>query len=315
MRCKPKQTPLLQQIPMDKKRLQGHLAILGANLIFGLNIPIAKSALGDNALSPFTITMIRVVIAAALFWLVSFFFPKERVKRRDYLLIFFASIFAVTLNQLPFFIGLEQTTPFNASILPISLPIITMLLAALFLREPITWKKALGVLLGMLGAGVLAFGGSSDESLSFSVGDLYLLLSIVAYALYLTLFKGLIGRYSAVTFMKWLFLFAIVTCAPFCLPKAMAGNYAAFDLSYYLRVGYVVFFATFVAYLLIPLAQQRIRPTVISMYSYVQPVVALTASLLLGMDSFSTTKLLAVVLVFLGVYFVTISKSRMHAEV
>lgn len=296
-----------------REQLRGHVAIFLANLIFGINVPLAKTVIGAQGVSWQVASLVRIAVAAGLFWCVSLFTPRERVGRRDLGLLFLASLFAVTLNQPPFLMGLERTSPFNASMLSNTLPIVTLLLATLLLREPLSWKKVSGVALGIFGAVLLVMRPGASFSVG-SVGDLLVFWSLIAYALYLTLFKGVVSRYSPVTVMKWLFLFSLISTAPFCITSFEGVQWSSFDWNLYLRLGYVAVFATFLAYFLIPIAQKRIRPTVISMYSYVNPIVAGSIALATGMDTITVEKLAAVVLIFIGVYLVTVSKSRAQIE-
>ncbi len=293
--------------------VRGHVAIFVANFIFGVNVPLAKTVVGDAGVSWQAASLVRIAVAALLFWVVSLFTPRERVSKRDLGLLFLASLFAITLNQPPFLMGLERTSPFNASMLANTLPIVTLILATIFLREPLSAKKIFGVVLGIVGAGLLVMRPGESFRVG-SIGDALVFFSLVTYALYLTLFKGIVSRYSPVTIMKWLFLFSLLCITPFFAPSFRGENWAALGWDFYLRLGYVSVFATFVAYFLIPIAQQTIRPTVISMYSYVNPIVAGSIALWTGMDTLSVGKVVAVVLIFVGVYLVAISKSREQVE-
>lgn len=298
---------------MRNEKLRGHLAILFTNVIFGFNAPLAKIALGPEGLTAPVLSLLRIVLAAILFWGLSCLVPRERVLRRDLLLIFFASLFAVTLNQPVFLIGLGITSPFNASMLSNTMPILTMLMAALFLREPMTWKKIVGVLLGVVGAGMLLLAGPRGVQ-PISLGDGLILLSLFSYVIYLTLFKNVATRYSPVTLMKWVFLFSALCCLPVFAPEVWAFDYSQVTPKGAFCAGYVALFATFLSYLLIPIAQHRLRPTVISMYGYTQPIIAGGLSLYLGMESFTGGKLVAVALIFSGVYLVSVSKGRVPSE-
>jgi drug/metabolite transporter (DMT)-like permease len=297
---------------MEKKKLNGHIAILTANIIFGLNTPISRSLI-PTILSPFALTFARILGATILFWIASIFFKKERVNAKDLYLLFFASLFALSINQLPFFIGLSRTSPIDASIVVSMLPIVTMILAAIFIKEPITFKKALGVLVGASGALLLIF---STEVLhkgeSNFWGNLIVFSAVVSFAIYLAAFKAVVSRYSSITVMKWMFLFASVVCFPFCYDAVKEIPYSSLTLDTYLRVSYVVILSTFFSYLLIAIAQKVLRPTTFSMYNYLQPIMASLASVAMGMDYFGMEHALSSILVFAGVYLVTQSKSRMQ---
>lgn len=294
---------------------KGHVALLAANIIWGLNAPIGKEALG--VVSATAVTAYRMLGACFAFWVLSLFLPREHVTPRDKFLLLFAALFGIVFNQGMFIYGLSLTSPVDASIITSMPPIITMILSALFLREPITWKKVIGTVLGVSGALILIFGNSSSHGGAASgnaMGDLLCLLAQVSFCIYLTLFKNLISRYSPVTVSKWLFLYASICFLPFSYEEVLAVDYLALPFSIYWRIGFVVFGATFLSYLFMTTGQHLLRPTIISMYNYAQPVVATIVSVALGLSAFSLSIGVAVLLIFSGVYFVTQSKSRAQLD-
>ncbi|MDR3260365.1 MAG: DMT family transporter [Tannerella sp.] len=299
---------------MGDKNFKGHAALFTAYLIFGLNTPVSKAVLMHGEMSAMALTFYRFAGATALFWIASLFAKKERVPLRDILLLFAASVFGILINQMSFIVGLSTASPIDASVITTLVPILTMILAAFFLKEPITWKKVAGVLIGATGALLLILNGNTVRYGASMVGNLLCVLSCSAFAVYLAAFKKLITRYGAITSMKWMFLFATVCSLPFCWHDVAAVDYAALPTDMYLRTAYVVVFATFVAYLFVPIGQKLLRPTVVSMYNYLQPVVSSFVAIALGMDTFGWTKGGASLLVFLGVYVVTQSKSRAQME-
>lgn len=299
---------------MTRERIRGHLLIFSANLIFGINYPISKWLL-DGRLTPEFHTLARMIGACALFWLLSLFMPREKLSLREIGILFLCSFCGIAGNQTLFIQGLSMTSPIDASVITAGTPIIVMLLAAVFLREPITRMKSGGVLLGAAGAVglVLQSGQGGNAAAASFAGDACVLGSSLIYAVYFVFSKPLSEKYSAVTMMKWMFLFAVIEVAPLTLPAIVrpGGAFAAPpDARTFAGMAYVIFGATFLAYLLIPMAVRRIRPTTASMYNYVQPVVACALAILLAQDVFSAGKLLAAAAVFLGVYFVTKSKAR-----
>lgn len=299
---------------MTKKQKIGHLALLIANILFGLNTIVSRSLMPE-IMSPYTLTFYRLAGAASLFWLASLFTKKETVPLKDVLLLALASVFSLSLNQLPYFVGLSATSPIDASIIVTVLPIITMILAAFFLKEPITVKKAVGVLVGASGALLLVFTSDKVQGGKSDFWGIALVFSAVfSFSIYLTVFKNLIVKYSAITVMKWMFLFGTITCYPFCRSSLMAVDYTTFTPHIYLSIAYVVVLGSFVTYLLIPVGQQSLRPTTLSMYNYLQPVVASFVAVIIGMDTFGIEKTISAVLVFAGVYIVTKSKSRAQVE-
>lgn len=306
---------LLVIISMDKsKNLHGHLFAFAANVMWGLMSPIGKSALQE--FSPLSVTTFRMVGAAAAFWLLSIFCKQEEVNHRDMLKIFFASLFALVFNQGVFIFGLSLTSPIDASIVTTTLPIVTLIVAAVYLKEPITNKKVLGIFVGATGALILIMSsqtatGGGNGSL---IGDLLCLVAQISFSIYLTVFKGLSQRYSAVTINKWMFIYASMCYIPFSYHDISAIQWTSVSTTAIFQVLYVVLGGSFLAYLCIMGAQKLLRPTVVSMYNYMQPIVATTVTILIGMGSFGWQKGIAIALVFLGVYIVTQSKSKADFE-
>ena len=296
---------------MHDRNFKGHAALFVAYIIFGLNIPIAKNILIHEEIgSAFALVFFRIGGAAVLFWTLSLFTKKESVPFGDKLLLFGASLFGISINQISFITGLSHTSPIDAAIIGTTAPIMTMVFAAFFLKEPITWKKTIGVMLGALGALLLIFNENMTEQHQTNmVGNLLCLLSILSFSIYLAAFKKVILKYSPVTLMKWMFLFASVCCLPFCWKSITTVQYSAIPINIYLQIIYVVALATFFSYLLLPIGQKFLRPTIVSMYNYIQPIVSSFVAVALGMDRFGWVKGSATALVFLGVYIVTTSKS------
>ena len=296
------------------KNLQGHVLALTANVLWGLMAPIGKSALSE--FSPLSVTTFRMVGAAACFWLLSLCCKQEHVNHRDLLKLFFAALFALVFNQGVYIFGLSLTSPIDASIVTTTLPIVTMIIAALYLKEPVTGKKVLGIFAGAMGALVLIAGShSATGSAEGNIwGNLLCLTAQISFSIYLTVFKGLSQRYSPITLNKWMFVYASMCYIPFSYSDIAAIQWASIPAEAIIQVGYVVVGGTFLAYICLMGAQQRLRPTVVSMYNYMQPTVASVVAIAFGMAAFNLQKGIAVVLVFLGVYFVTQSKSRKDFE-
>ncbi|MDP4210151.1 MAG: DMT family transporter [Bacteroidota bacterium] len=291
---------------MKKETYRGHVAMLVANFAWGFLSPLSKAVLLNSDVSPLALTTFRITGGAITFWIASLFVKRESVERRDMLMLALASIFAIVFNQVSFIKGVSLTSPIDASIITTTLPIITMIVSAFYLKEAITWKKIVGITFGASGALLLIVSGHHSGSRSSSVwGDLLCLLAQFSFTIYLVWFKGLIGKYSPVTLMKWMFTFASLFCLPLSFNQLTTINYSLLPTPVYFDIAFIVLAGTFLGYLLIPIGQRNLRPTEVSMYNYLQPVVASVLSLIWGMDTFGVMKGIAVALVFSGVYIVT----------
>lgn len=289
--------------------------MLCAGTCWGLMAPIGKDAM-LNGIDGIDLVSFRVLGGALLFWLTSLFTKKEHVPVKDILLLGCAGLFALVFNQCSYTIGLNLTSPSNSSIMTTSMPIFAMVLSFFILREPLSAMKAGGVAMGCGGAVILIV--SSASAANARVGDLrgdvLCMMAQLSFALYLALFRKLVRRYSVITVNKWMFLWASLYILPIASPHLMANDWSAVALTTWAEAGFVVFFGTFVSYLLMMAGQQVLRPTVVSVYNYVQPIVSVTVSVLTGLAVFTLSQALAVILVFSGVWLVTKSKSRRDVE-
>ena len=294
---------------------KGHFSLLIGYIIFGLSAPIGKSVMTYGGIDPLSLTYFRMAGAAVLFWFASLFATREKVAKRDLLLLLGAALFGVTINQMCYIAGLSKTSPVDASLIATLGPIITMLVAAIYLKEPITFKKILGVLVGAAGVLLLILTGvqilNGERHL---LGNLLCLVSSLSFAVYLTVFRDVVRRYSSITVMKWMFLYAAAICTPICFRNVSAIDYFSLSATTWWKVAFVVGCATFISYMLLPIGQKTLRPTIVSMYNYIQPIVSSGVAIAMGLDTIGWSKGYAALLVFLGVYIVTHSTSRAQVD-
>ncbi len=292
--------------------MMGHIACFVAYVIFGLNIIVTKDIMAVGVISPLALFCLRSLGAGLLFWITSLTLPAEKILPADYMKIFAASFTGFFLTQITFLIGISDITPMDCSIMTSLSPIYTMFIAAMVLKEPITFKKAGGVLLSFLGVLFLIFNSVSSGSGAAEtkpIGVLFMFLNGFCFSVYLGVFKPLIMRYSVVTFMKWIFLFSSILSLPFAGGELAQVNYSALSLKFVAEIFYAIVFATFISYFLIPIGQKQLRPTLVSMYSYMQPIVATAISIYIRMDTLGWKKVLAAATVFAGVVLVNYSRA------
>lgn len=304
---------------MKEIHWKGHASMLGANIMWGLMSPISKVIMLTGAVTPLVVTDLRIGGAMILFWITSFFQKPEHVHHKDMVHLFFAALLAIILNQGCFIFGVSLTSPADASIITTSMPLWAMILAAFILKEPITGKKVLGIAAGASGALLLILGssqsGASGPNKDTAIwGDLLVLTAQFCYALYIVLYKDFVSKYSLVTIMKWMFTYAFICTLPFSAGDLIQTQWTGLGLMEVLGLTFIVIGATFGSYLLTVIGQKNLRPTVAGMYNYIQPIVACIVAISWGMDSFSLTKVLAICLIFGGVYLVTVSRSRKEME-
>lgn len=285
--------------------LIGNLACFAAYAIFGFNIICCKNIAIDGNITPMALFCLRSFGATALFWIWSLFTaPKEQIAREDMWKVAIASFLGLFMTQLSFLFAITKATAIDASIMSTLSPIMTLVISAIVIHERITWSGVAGIVLSLIGVFILIFNCVSIRSGADSTsiwGIVGMLVNTLSFATYVGVFKSLIQKYSVVTFMKWMFLFSSLMALPFSFSAFGASDLSVVPMNVMWQVIYVVVGATFISYFLIPVAQKRLRPVVVCMYTYVQPVIAMVIALAMGLDHLTLLKVLASVLVFTGV--------------
>ena len=290
-----------------KSRALALFAAFGATAIYGMNHTIAKVVM-PHYIAPFGFIMLRVVGACILFWLVSFFIPKETIERKDFLRIAFTALFGMCINMLMFFKGLQLSTPINSGVIVTLTPIIILILSAFFLKEKLTQFKFLGIVLGFIGALLLILYGNSNKVINapdISLGNTMLLVNAVSFGAYLVMVKPLTKKYSTVTLMKWMFLLGVIYTFPFTITEFTEVSWKTLPFEAIWRIGFVVVGTTFLTYMFNVYALKTLPATTIGAFTYLQPIITIVYAVITGNDILDGVKILACLLVFLGVYLVS----------
>ena len=301
---------------LSNQKYEGHLALLVANVSWGLMAPFLKDLLNGGIITPMALSGYRIIGGALLFWLIGMFVKPDKnacnsIERRDIVPLIIASLLVIGLNQVLIIVGMSLTSPVDASVVCSLTPIFTLIFGAILMGIAFTWNKALGVTIGLAGALIFVFTGQADAETYVSnpvLGDVACLMAQVFGALYLVCFTKLISKYSLITLMKWMFLISGIAVLPFSLPDMLAVDWSQVILMEYIDLTFIILFGTCLAYMLIPVAQRRVEPTVIAMYNYLQPVVAVVFSVIAGLATFSITNAIATAMVFVGVWIVNRAK-------
>ena len=280
------------------------------SLIYGLTFTIAKDVM-PVYIDAFGFILLRVLGATVLFWLVGLKIGNEKIEPTDFKLIILCSIFGVALNMLTFFEGLKHTSPINGAVLMVTTPIIVLIFSALILREKVTFAKVLGLLLGLTGTILLiAYGKKGTAGSNESWGNFLVFVNAVSYSFYLILVKKLMDKYNAFSFVKWIYLFGFLWVLPFGYSDVVAVNWQTLPFEIWIKIGFVIVFSTFVTYMLNLVTMRRLSPTLVAVFIYLQPVFASIYALSLGKDTLNFVKILSALLIFIGVYLVTVYKKN-----
>ena len=297
------------------KRTLAIFAAIAATTIYGVNHTIAKEVM-PTYVQPFGFIIVRVLGAALLFWLISFFGPKEKIDKKDYLRMGLCAVLGMGFNMLVFFKGLSLSTPINSAVLITTTPIIVLVLSAIVIKEKIIGRKILGIGIGLMGAlGLILFGAEiRQDAPNIPLGNFLILANSVFYGSYLIVAKTLITKYHPFTFMKWLFTLGILICLPFGYQEFTEIVWSELPLEALWRIAFVVVGTTFCTYLFNIFALTQLKASTLSAFVYVQPLVGITYAIGTGQDQLTTIKIIAACLVLLGVYLAS-KKSKVKKQV
>ena len=294
---------------MDKRTL-GFLAALGATIIYGLNHTIAKNVM-PIYITPFGFILLRVLGAAILFWVVSFFIKPEKIKKKDWPRLIACSFLGMVINMLAFFKCLELSTPVNSSVIITISPIIVFIFSAILLKEKIQFLKTIGIISGFVGAVILVLYTSKTgiNAPNIPLGNVLFIVNSFAYGLYLVLVKPLIEKYNIITLLKWLFLLAIFLNLPLTFNEFISVKWTDLPINdAVLPMLFVVVGTTFCTYLFNAYALRTLSPSTVSSFIYLQPIVGIVYAVSTKSDTLSIVSVTGMILIFIGIYLVTKKK-------
>lgn len=286
-----------------------HLALAAAFIatsIYGINHTVGKELM-PFYIEPFGLVQLRVIGAAGLFWLFSLLGPREKIQTKDLKRLALCVLLGMTFNMLAYFKGLSLSTPINSSIIITFAPILLFVMSALFIKEHISTRKYVGIALGFSGALILVFFNHkiSYNAENIPLGNLLLILNCILYGSYLIIIKPLTKRYHTFTLMKWLFLIAILTNIPFTIGEFLEVRWESLPFEAIWRMVFVVVGTTFLTYLLNVYALRELKASTIGIFMYLQPIIGILYAVMVGADTLDTTKAIAAMLIFIGVYLVS----------
>jgi len=294
------------------KRTWALIAATLVSIIYGVTFTIAKDVM-PKYVQPFGFIAMRVGGSVLLFWLISFFGPKEKIAKEDFPRIIAAALFGVALNMLTFFKGLSYTSPIMGAVLMVTTPMIVLILSAIIMKERMKKRKIFGIVLGLAGTVTLIlYGKSVVNAPNATLGNLLVFINAISYGFYLILVKKLMDKYNAFTFVKWIYTFGFLMVLPFGWSEFHAIDWVNLPTAIFWKIGFVVVFSTFLTYLLNLISMRELKPTTVAVFIYLQPLFATIFAVSLGKDELSLVKLLSAVLIFAGVYLVT--QKRVKSE-
>lgn len=298
---------------MDKNKLIALISAFIATTIYGLNHTIAKVIMPDY-IGAFGLVQLRLIGAGFIFFIVSFLAPKQKIDTADYLRLFFAALLGMCINMLMFLKGLELSTPINSSVMITLTPVMVLVLSYIFLKEKIGILKLGGIMIGFAGALILIFYGKklSANAPNAMLGNIMFLINASAFAGYLVLSKPLTQKYNTLVLMKWMFFIGIILALPVTFNEFRSVEWTSLPFTAVWRMSFVVVGTTFLTYLLNMYALKSLPASTIGAFIYLQPPIAIIYAIITGNDTLDLVKIIAMVLVFSGVYFATTKITKLN---
>lgn len=277
-------------------------------VFYAANYFIAKKTVFTH-IDPFALVAIRAMAAILVFGSISVFFIKEKIERKDWPRLFACGMFGVAINQTFFLWGLSKTVELNAGVIMTLSPVFVLLLAWILKEEKINTQKTIGLVLAFAGALLLSLGG---RSLTFDsttlLGDGMIALNALSYSFYLVLLRPLSLKYNTMTLVGWIFIIGGIVTIPLGMPYIMEIPFATLPTSAWLGTVYVIIFTTLLTYSLNAWAMKRVPSSQVGIYIYVQPVLVTLIAAIGFRGSINAEKLSYVILVLIGVFFVSFKK-------
>lgn len=285
------------------------------NALYGANHVVAKGVMPDY-LTPSVFIFLRATGATLLFWIIKLLFVKEKIQKKDYLLLAVCGLFGVAVNQMFFFHGLSLTSSINSGIIMTINPILVVFLSYFILKEAITWRKSIGILFGATGAVLLTLTAGTGQGDS-SLGDLFIFINAMSYAVYLVLVKPLMKRYTPLTVITMVFSFGtlFVSLYPPTLSELSNTDFGVIPQDMINTILFVIIGVTFLTYLLTVYGLKYLSPSVSSAYIYLQPILVMFFAYTLNAiglaedytSAITWEKIAYMLLIFIGVYLTTSS--------
>jgi drug/metabolite transporter (DMT)-like permease len=259
-----------------------HAALVIVQIAFASQAVEAKLAMlpraqGGEGMNPEAIAMVRMV-GGALFFQAAVLFPaartgvgaSSRLSWPIHAKLFGLAVLGVALNQALFLAGLRVSTPVVVTLLSSSIPVFTAALAIFFRKEVASWRTGLGLLMAVSGVVWLTGVGAVGQT---DRGAILVALNSLSYAAYIVLSRSVVREVGAMRFMAWVFTYGALLFAPL-------GARALLDLPSSLEprgawlLAYIVAVPTIAAYGLNAWALARSTATMVTIYIYLQPLLA-----------------------------------------
>lgn len=296
-----------------KPETRAHIAVLSTNLFFAVNFSLVKYV-SPAFVKPYALNILRVGVSLILFWLLwTMSDIKPHINRKHWPRFFMCGLTGIAINQMLFIKGLTFTSAIHASLLILLTPILITVFAFAVLKEKVTFVKALGLALGVGGAVLLILSKEqSTKATNYLLGDLLIIINAISYTVYFIIVKPLMAEYPPLHVVRWVFTFGFFMILPFGWNEFFAIRWEQLDWSHYTAIAFIVIFGTFLAYFFNIYGIRHLGAGMTGAYIYTQPVFAAIIAILFFHEQLTSSKLIAAVMIFLGVFMVSFKRGSLN---
>jgi len=252
-------------------------ALIFQQILGGLTFPIAK--LGLDVIDPFTYAFYRFVLSSIVLLLIVFFkHDKPPIEKKDYLKIAGLGMLIIPFNQVAFLYGQKLTAAGHGALLFATVPLWIFIGALIHLKEKFVLRRAIGVLVGFGGVIIILLSGRIEVGKEYLIGDIIILIAVMAWAAYSIFGKPLVEKYGAFRITAYSLSFGSAAYLPFGLYSAINYDYSLSNLNAWLSVIYVALGVSVLAYVLWYWVLKQRDASKIAVYHNLQPFIAIAVA-------------------------------------
>ncbi len=292
------------------KRFTAHISLIFCNIVWACDYPLYNLILG-RYISPLAMVSASLVVAAVWSLIPMLWEQSEKIEAADRLKIVGAALLMGLARKLCMMFGLSLTSPIDGSIISTTTPLLVLILSVVVGIEQLSKLKIFGLLLGMAGAmAIIISSNSGTHQHSGLTGNLLIFISACVSASYMVWFKPLIAKYRVTTLLRWIYCTSAIVMLPIGAHDILATDFAAMDATALFATLFVLIVPTYLPNLLLNYSLRYVAPTVTSIYSYLQPVVAILLAIAMGLDRIHLDTILFALVIFIGVGMVIGAKGK-----
>jgi drug/metabolite transporter (DMT)-like permease len=270
-------------------------------LLGSLAFPVAKY--GVDQIEPFTFAFYRYVLSSIVLLVI----VKLRAKgppiiKKDYWKIIGLGCLIIPFNQTAYLFGQKFTAAGHGALLFATAPIWIFIGGLIVLKETFSLRRATGVVLGLCGVGMIMATGAVEIGTQYLVGDLIILVAVLAWGCYTILGKPLVMRYGAFRVTAYALATGSAFYFPFGLYRALTFDYSSTSMGAWFSVIYIALGLSVVAYVLWYWVLKYMEATKIAVFHNLQPVIASVAAYFFLNETIGWTFLIGGIIVLTGVF-------------